>query len=128
MAYLPKDYVGVHVRIAKFWEKYPDGSIFTNVINSNDYFDFKAVVYRTKEEYEKALPSSTGHSRTYSTDKEKSFEKGETVAIGRALAIMGFETQSGLASEEEMQVFNDRKQTTADVFTKPKSSTPPWEK
>ena len=48
----------------------------------------------------------TWHS-FWTVGKEKAFEKLETVSVWRALAFAWFETVWGIASREEMEVFND---------------------
>ena len=41
--------------------------------------------------------------------QEKGFEKNETIAIGRALAILGYAGSGEIASSEEMEEFEDFK-------------------
>jgi hypothetical protein len=60
---------------------------------------------------DKANPNSgegTGHSMGKIKD-DKNFEKLETIAIGRALAILGYMASGDVASSEEMEEFNDFK-------------------
>lgn len=106
-----ENYVGVHDRIAQFREKYPEGHIVTTKEDlSEEEVDFKAEVFRTGEEAAKSIPASTGYSRTYiSEDNDKCLERGETVAIGRALAILGFEITKALASKEEIEAYKQNK-------------------
>lgn len=40
---------------------------------------------------------------------EKGFEKNETIAVGRALAMLGYATSGEIASSEEMEEFEDFK-------------------
>jgi hypothetical protein len=99
------DYVGVHERIAKFYEAFPNGRINTELLFSeNDTVMFKALVYRERDD---ADPSATGHAsetkgETY-INKTSHIENCETGAVGRALANLGFEIKKGIASREEMQ-------------------------
>ena len=98
------DYVKVNTRIELFWEKYPDGRLVTELTERmGEDGIFKASTYRTKEETE---PASTGHSKG-SLINPKSLEKTETVAVGRALANLGFEIKKGIASREEMEDFEE---------------------
>ena len=100
-------YIPVHARIAEFYEKYPDGRIVTEIIRLNEDSGFvciKASLYRNRDD---AGPSSTGHAfeiRGQGYVNTTSFiENGETSAVGRALANLGFKIDNGIASREEMQ-------------------------
>jgi len=100
-------YIPVHARIAEFYEKYPDGRIVTEIIRLNEDSGFvcvKASAYRNRDDAE---PSSTGHAfeiRGQGFVNTTSFiENGETSAVGRALANLGFKIDNGIASREEMQ-------------------------
>ena len=100
-------YIPVHTRIAEFYEKYPDGRIVTEIIRLNEDSGFvciKAGAYRNRDDVE---PSSTGHAfeiRGQGYVNTTSFiENGETSAVGRALANLGFKIDNGIASREEMQ-------------------------
>lgn len=100
-------YIPVHTRIAEFYEKYPDGRIVTEIIRLNEDSGFvciKAAAYRNRDDAE---PSSTGHAfeiRGQGYVNTTSFiENGETSAVGRALANLGFKIENGIASREEMQ-------------------------
>lgn len=100
-------YIPVHARIAEFYEKYPDGRIVTEIIRLNEDGGFvciKASAYRNRDDAE---PSSTGHAfeiRGQGYVNTTSFiENGETSAVGRALANLGFKIDNGVASREEMQ-------------------------
>jgi len=100
-------YIPVHTRIAEFYEKYPDGRIVTEIIRLNEDSGFvciKAGAYRNRDDTE---PSSTGHAfeiRGQGYVNTTSFiENGETSAVGRALANLGFKIDNGIASREEMQ-------------------------
>lgn len=98
-----KDYVEVNVRIMKFYEKYPEGRILTEIVKwENEVIVMKATAYRDNSE----VPASTG----YAYEKEGSsfinktsvLENCETSAVGRALAILGFEIKKSVASKEEV--------------------------
>lgn len=103
MWFLPKDYVSVSTRVDKFHEKYPKGSMDTSFeINGN------TVIFKTKVFLWENERTFTGHS-FWQVGKEKSFEKLETVSVWRALAFAGFETVWGIASKEEMEVFEENK-------------------
>ena len=100
-------YIPVHARIAEFYEKYPDGRIVTEIIRLNEDSGFvciKAGAYRNQDDAE---PSSTGHAFEISgqgyVNTTSFIENGETSAVGRALANLGFKIDNGIASREEMQ-------------------------
>lgn len=100
-----KDYVEVNVRIEKFYNKYPNGRIVTNLISWNDgVVVMKAEVYRDLND---TAPSATGHAyeKEGSTfiNKTSALENCETSAVGRALAILGFEIKKSIASKEEVE-------------------------
>ena len=100
-------YIPVHARIGEFYEKYPEGRIVTEILRLNEETGFvciKASVFRCPDDAE---PAATGHAfeiRGQGYVNTTSFiENGETSAIGRALAILGFKIDTGIASREEMQ-------------------------
>jgi len=109
MGYLPSWYVWVHTRIEQFHKKYQEWSIETAFELTQDIVYFKATIYTDKDK----LRSFTWSS-FWKINKEKAFEKLETVAVGRALAFAGFETQSWIASREEMENFEENNQKQED--------------
>lgn len=99
-----KDYATVPVRIKEFREANPNGLIETKPEMQKDgTYIFTARILK-----DKANPSSgeaTGHS-IGQISADKAFEKLETIAIGRALAILGYMASGEIASSEEMEEFN----------------------
>jgi hypothetical protein len=102
-----QDYVTVAERIEKFYERYPEGRIVTTIIEHDAERGFilmRAEVYRNPDD---ALPSASGHAYEYRdagyVQKTSYIEVGETSAVGRALALCGFEVKRGIASREEME-------------------------
>lgn len=98
------DYVTVNTRIEKFYEKYPDGSIQTELISLQDGMCiYKAYAYRDRED----TKPSTGHAYEKEgssfINKTSYIENCETSAVGRALAMMGFEIKKSIASREEVE-------------------------
>ncbi|HEV2704847.1 MAG TPA: hypothetical protein VGV59_02925 [Pyrinomonadaceae bacterium] len=107
MRYSLDDYVTVHERIEKFYAKYPTGRLTTNILEHNAETGFiliRAEAYRDSDD---ALPAATGHAyelRSAGHVQASSYvEVCETSAIGRALALLGFEVKRGVASREEME-------------------------
>jgi hypothetical protein len=102
-----QDYVTVAERIEKFYERYPEGRIITHIIEHDAERGFiliRAEVYRTADD---ALPAATGHAYELKSEgyvqRTSYIEVGETSAVGRALAMAGFEVKRGIASREEME-------------------------
>lgn len=98
------DYIQVNDRIAEFYKKYPEGSIQTEIVTNLDgQVIFKAYAYRNQDDKRPA----TGHAMekegsTY-INKTSHIENCETSAVGRALAMLGFEIKKSVASREEVQ-------------------------
>src|SRR5436190_8706160 len=102
-----QDYVTVAERIEKFYDRFPDGRIVTHIIEHDSERGFilmRAEVYRRPDD---AQPSATGHAYEYRdagfVQKTSYIEVCETSAVGRALALCGFEVKRGIASREEME-------------------------
>lgn len=97
-----KEYAPVGERIKAFHEKYPkDTSIETDVQFKEGWAYVKATVKFDNKTF-------NGHSFG-KLEKEKAFEKLETVAVGRALAFSGFAPDGSIASYEEIEKFNGDK-------------------
>ena len=119
------EYITVSERVEKFYEKYPDGRIITNVIELNNETGFvlmQAMVYRAATDTQ---PSATGHASEVRGDsyinKNSFVENCETGAVGRALALLGFEVKRGIASREELE--KTSRMTTADKGTRSSNAT-----
>jgi hypothetical protein len=100
-----KDYVEVNVRVEKFWERFPNGRISTEIVSwENGVVVMKAEVYRDITD---TVPSATGHAyeKEGSTfiNKTSALENCETSAVGRALGNLGFEIKKSIASKEEVE-------------------------
>lgn len=104
------DYVEVHVRIAKFYEQYPDGRLTTESVALNMDPDgtprvwVGAAAYRTPDDpvpgrgwSYMAVPGTTNFTRG------SELENTETSAWGRALAAVGIEVKKGIASASEVR-------------------------
>lgn len=98
-----QDYVEVNTRIMRFYEKYPSGRILTEIVSWEDgVIVMKATVYRD----ESNVIAATGHAYEKEgssfINKTSALENCETSAVGRALAILGFEIKKSVASREEV--------------------------
>lgn len=96
-------------RLKAFWEENPRGKIETTpTIQTGGMTMFKTSILR-----DKADPHSreaTAHSLGTVAD-EKSFEKLETISVGRCLALLGYATDGEIATSEEMEEFEEYKKT-----------------
>lgn len=112
-------------RILAFWEKYPSGKISTEQSKEEDgMLQFKAFIWKNKKDYvdlakvpgilKDVLLSSADAEGTAkqgnSKAEKKDFEKLETIAVGRALALLGFSKDGTIASTEEMEEFHNYKE------------------
>jgi hypothetical protein len=121
-----KDYVEVNVRIERFWAKYPNGRISTEVNfvenTSPQEVITKAYVWRDIAD---AVPAAVGHAHeifgSSYINRTSYIENSETSAIGRALAILGFEIKKSVASREE--VANAKHQQTQQQKPAPQAPT-----
>jgi len=100
-----KDYVEVKERVLFFNEEYENGKIVTEELISPDgWVRFRAIVtpdVTTPDRFFTGSAASVG-----SLKGEKAYEKLETVAVGRALALMGIGILEGVASADEIEKFH----------------------
>lgn len=77
--------------------------------DKTDFYDLLKSGVNAKDALESA--DAEGSSLMYAdkVKQEKGFEKNETIAIGRALAILGYAGSGEIASSEEMEEFEDFK-------------------
>lgn len=107
------EYAKVKDRLLEFRKENPRGLIDTSyeIVMSDDqsggYIIFKARIIRDKKDEHSA--EATGHSMGKGTGA-KVFEKQESIAVGRALALLGYGADGEIASAEEMEEFEDWKQ------------------
>ncbi len=89
-------YETVDQRLEKFWAKYPDGAILTELVAyKDDRFIFKASVYKT---YADNVPFATGYAEESVSNRgvnsTSALENSESSAIGRALHTGGISKHS----------------------------------
>lgn len=102
-----QDYITVAERVEAFYRKFPEGRITTHIVEHDPERGFilmRAEVYRNAND---TMPAATGHAYELKTEgyvqRTSYIEVGETSAVGRALAMAGFEVRRGIASREEME-------------------------
>jgi hypothetical protein len=97
-------YALVADRITSFYERFPTGRIFTDLISNGEEVVFRAEAYREATD---TFPAATGWASERKNDGEINevacLENTETSAIGRALANLGFTASRLRPSYEEMQ-------------------------
>ncbi|MGI8566730.1 MAG: hypothetical protein ACR2LZ_09640 [Pyrinomonadaceae bacterium] len=100
-------YIPVAERVEKFYERFTEGRILTQVIEHDRESGFvlvRAEVYRSPDD---AQPAATGHAYEVRgesfVNKSSYIENAETSAVGRSLALLGFEVKRGIASREEFE-------------------------
>lgn len=105
-------YVEVAERIAAFYEKYPDGSLQSEIyLFTEDIVVMKSYAYRTADDARPGIghssmliPGSTPYT------KGSEIENTETSSIGRAIAALGFEVRRGVASRDEIANKQEQRQ------------------
>lgn len=103
MAFLD-DYEPVAERITKFWAKYPNGRIITEIklINETEVV-VQASIFTDREDTRPASVDWAHETRGSNNINRASFlENCSTSAIGRGLATLGFSTKKR-PSREEME-------------------------
>jgi hypothetical protein len=102
------DYAKVPDRLKLFREECPNGLVETLPEIRED----GSIVFSARILKDKARPESgeaTGHA--FGQNKtNKDFEKLETIAVGRALALLGYLASGEIASSEEMSEFYEYQQ------------------
>lgn len=98
-----EEYITVNQRIELFYKDHPNGSIQSEIVsNVGGQMIMKAYVYREQDD---KLPC-TGHAMEQEgssfINKGSHIENCETSAVGRALALMGYEVKKAVASREEV--------------------------
>lgn len=100
-------YAKVAERLKEFRTQNPNGLIETKPEIMGDQIMFKARIVKDKSDETSA--EATGHA--YGPSKgPKAFEKLETIAVGRALALLGYAADGEIASSEEMEEFHKHRE------------------
>lgn len=104
-----KDYVDVAERIRAFYERYPEGSIQTEMVRlEGDMVIFKATVYRDREDVHPTTGWAYEREGVGYVNKTSFIENCETSAIGRALANLNFPTTRSAAERDGTPATQDQ--------------------
>jgi hypothetical protein len=113
-------YETVDQRLEKFWAKYHDGAILTELVaHKDDRFIFKASIFKT---YADVIPFATGYAEEIVTGRgvnsTSACENAESSSIGRALHTGGISKHSEgkpRPSAEEMAKVNRATEVKANI-------------
>lgn len=110
---LPKggDYAFVADRLKEFRQDNPNGLIETTPTLTDDTVMFQVRILKDKAKPESAESTGTAFNKL---GQPKVFEKTETQALGRALALLGYLASGEIASAEEMAEYEEYKQAKID--------------
>jgi hypothetical protein len=98
-----RDYVDVAERIRLFYERYPEGSIQTEMVRlEGDLVVFRATVYRDREDPYPTTGWAYEREGVGVVNKTSFIENCETSAVGRALSNLNF-PRSREAQERTMR-------------------------
>lgn len=124
MAFNMDDYVDVHKRIEKFYEKFPEGSVQTSIVRLDDHLVvMRAEVYRHPADERPAIAhSQLGIPGKTNYTRDSEIENAETSAVGRAIAFLGFEVKNGIASGQEVR----NKIRDEETAREPRKGRPDW--
>lgn len=95
------------------YETHTDGSVVFTVWLWKDKADLLDLIKAgiTQKDALRASADGNGNAKGETGKKVKDFEKLETIALGRALANVGYLSSGEIASSEEMEAFEEYKQT-----------------
>lgn len=99
------DYVPVNERIEAFYSAHPEGSIQCEIHTlTTELVVVQARAYRTADDVRPGIAHSmlTIPGKTNFT-RGSEVENAETSAVGRAIAMLGFEVKRGMSSRDEVR-------------------------
>lgn len=114
-------YIAVNERIIEFYKRYPEGSIQTEILSNIDgQVIMMAHAFRDREDKIPCTGLAMEKAGSSFINKGSHIENCETSAVGRALAMMGFEVKKNIASKEEVQTARlnqDKKEPIKEIDT-----------
>lgn len=104
MAGFADGYVPVNERIEAFYKAHPEGSVQCDIHTLTDALVvMRATVYRSPDDPRPSIAHSMlGIPGRTNFTRGSEIENAETSAVGRAIAMLGFEVKRGMASREEV--------------------------
>ena len=116
MAGFADGYVPVNERIEAFYKAHPEGSVQCDIHTLTDALVvMRATVYRSPDDPRPSIAHSMlGIPGRTNFTRGSEIENAETSAVGRAIAMLGFEVKRGMASREE--VWNKHDSEPAPTF------------
>jgi hypothetical protein len=108
------DYIPVADRIGAFYDKHPEGSIQSEMVELTDSrVVMRAYAYRTPDDPRPGIGySSMNIPGSTSFTRGSEVENCETSAWGRAIAALGFEVKRGIATAEEVRNKQEERRPT----------------
>lgn len=107
-------YSKVTDRVKEFRTANPNGLIETSpTVQADGQILFKARILKDKADTNSA--EATGHALGENKG-QKAFEKLETIAVGRALALLGYAADGEIASSDEMEEFLEHRKVKHDAM------------
>ena len=104
------DYASVADRLKEFRQDHPRALIETKpLINDDGSVVFSTRILSDKSNKNSAESTGTAMYSAQEMKKAKSFEKLETISVGRALSLLGYLNSGQVASSEEMSDFKEYK-------------------
>jgi hypothetical protein len=111
----PEEYNTVAERLIAFYDKFPDGSIQSEVLELTDKrVVMRGIAYRSKDDDKPGIGTSAMPiPATNAMLRNSEIETAETSAWGRAIAALGFEVRKAVATKDEV----DNKRVTVEAHT-----------
>lgn len=105
------DYALVPVRLKEFRQDNPKSDVkSTPHWNADGSLDFETYIIKDKSDDTSMSGNGWAHYSAKELANPKSYEKLQTVSVGRALSSVGYLNNGQIASTEEMEEFNDYKE------------------
>lgn len=101
------NYVPVNARLSNFYLSNPAGRVQTSIVEHDRESGFVMVRAEIFRDAVDTIPAATGHAfeerGVGHVNKTSYIENCETSAVGRALALLGYEIAKSIASRQEME-------------------------
>ena len=97
-----KEYAQVKDRLKEFRKDWGNGAIETSYDFKDGFVIFKSKITQDRSDETSAIAEGHAFGKI---GQVKAFEKLETIAVGRALAMLGYASDGEIASFEEMEKF-----------------------